>query len=263
MILLCTILFFVLGLIIGSFLNVVIYRCNTGKTIGGRSACMSCLTTLKWYELVPLFSFVVLFGRCRTCKIKISIQYPLVELVTGIIFATVFYVFRDLLFTDPAAFILSFKYYALIFSLLLALAVYDLKHKIIPDTFSFAFGALAFVGLFFFVRGGGFAPHLPSILDLLAGPLIALPFYLLWLVSGGAWMGFGDVKLAVGIGWFLGIARGLSAVTIGFWAGAIIGIVLVLLSKKYKMKSQIPFAPYLVLGTFIAFVFDLHLFTPF
>ena len=225
---------------------------------------MVCRSTLSWYELIPVLSFFFLLGRCRRCKTKIAIQYPLVELVSGIIFATLFYLFRDFFFTDTAVFILSFTYYALMFSLLLLLAVYDLKHKIIPDAFSFAFGVIAFVGLFFFARGSDvFSPHLPGIFDLLAGPLIASPFYLLWFMSRGTWMGFGDVKLALGIGWFLGVSAALSALAVAFWSGALIGVFLLLTSKKYKMKTQIPFAPYLVLGTFIAFFFNVHIFPAF
>src|SRR3989344_7311171 len=129
------IIFFTLGLIIGSFLNVVIYRLHTGKSLGGRSTCMSCSTTLSWYELIPVFSFLGLKGRCKNCSTKISIQYPLVELATGLIFAS--------LFLKLQTFGVSYVYYALMFSLLVVIAVYDLKHKIIPDKLSFIFGLLA------------------------------------------------------------------------------------------------------------------------
>ena len=90
--------FFGFGIIIGSFLNVIILRYNTHKTFGGRSACMSCTKKLHWYELIPIFSFVGLKGRCQTCKTKISWQYPLVELATGVMFVLIFCKFKDLLF---------------------------------------------------------------------------------------------------------------------------------------------------------------------
>ena len=89
-------IFFIFGLIIGSFLNVVIARFNSSKSLGGRSACMSCESTLKWYDLVPLFSFLALKGRCRTCKTRISFMYPAVEFLTGIIFTTLFLKFSAL-----------------------------------------------------------------------------------------------------------------------------------------------------------------------
>lgn len=264
MILLLTAIFFILGLIIGSFLNVVIYRINTKKSLGGRSACMSCKHQLSWYELIPLFSFLALKGRCLKCKTKISIQYPLVEFTTGLIFLSIFLKFTSLGMQDISLFSIIFAYYATLFSLLLVIAVYDLKHKIIPDSLSFIFGVLAFAGLFFF-RDYNFYLHLPSILEISSGIFTAFPFAFFWVISSGRWMGLGDAKLALGIGWLLGLASGLSALVVAFWSGAIIGIILIILSKNSKMKkmgmkSEIPFAPFLVLGTFAVFLYGLNLF---
>src|SRR3989344_8987856 len=133
MILLLTIIFFVFGLIIGSFLNVVIIRLNTDKSFSGRSGCMACQNKLSWYELIPLFSFFVLKGRCRNCKSKISVQYPVVELISGIIFASLFLKFENVFYINTLAFSISYAYYVTMFSILLIIAVYDLRHKIIPD----------------------------------------------------------------------------------------------------------------------------------
>jgi prepilin signal peptidase PulO-like enzyme (type II secretory pathway) len=259
MITILTTIFFVFGLIIGSFLNVVILRFNTERSFGGRSACMSCQNKLTWYELIPIFSFLGLKGRCRTCQTKISITYPLVELVTGLIFATLFLKFQDIFFLNTFIFNFTYAYYAAVFSLLVVIAVYDLRHKIIPDALSLILGLLGFIGLFFF-NNSGFYPHLPSILEFSSGLLIAIPFALFWLVSSGTWMGLGDAKLAIGLGWLLGLSRALSGVVIAFWIGAIVGLSLVIFSKKHGMKSEIPFAPYLILGTLLAFLFELYLF---
>ena len=223
---------------------------------------MSCQSQLCWYDLIPLISFFVLVGRCRSCKSKISIAYPLVELITGIIFAGLFLKFRDVFFADTFIFAVTYAYYSTVFSLLVVIAAYDLKHKIIPDVLAFIFGLLTFCGLFLF-GAYGFFPHLPSLLEFLSGLMVALPFVALWLVSNGAWMGLGDGKLALGLGWLLGTSRVLSGVVIAFWSGAIIGIVLILFSKKHQMKSEIPFAPFLVFGTILAFLFELHLFPVF
>ncbi|MBI2627470.1 prepilin peptidase [Candidatus Nomurabacteria bacterium] len=179
MLFLLLVIFFILGLIIGSFLNVIIYRLNTARSFGGRSACMSCQNRLCWYELIPLFSFLGLGGRCRSCKTKISIQYPLVELATGLIFALLFFKLQDVFYTNSLVFFITYDYFALLFSLLLVIATYDLKHKIIPDILSFAFGALAFIGLFFFSAQGGsafggnniFYPHFPTVLEFLSVPV--------------------------------------------------------------------------------------------
>jgi prepilin signal peptidase PulO-like enzyme (type II secretory pathway) len=250
---------FIFGLVIGSFLNVVIYRWNTSRTLGGRSACVSCRNTLCWYELIPLFSFLALKGRCRMCKSKISSIYPMVELCTGLIFLGLFYKFQNLLDLSLGVFLFTFIYYALVFSLLVVISFYDLKHKIIPDKLSLLFGILAFGGLFFFDQFGFFI-HMPNYMDFLSGLIVALPFALLWLISQGRWMGLGDAKLAIGLGFLLGLSRALSGIVLSFWSGAIIGIFLVFFSQEYKIKSEIPFAPFLVLGTILAFLFDLHLF---
>lgn len=257
-----TFVFFTLGLVIGSFLNVVILRLHTRRSFGGRSACMSCQNKLSWLELIPLFSYVGLLGRCKNCKTKISIQYPLVELAVGLIFASLFLKFQDLFFMPGYDFLTSYTYYVLFFSLLLVGATYDLKHKIIPDAVSIILAIIGFVGLFFFDPSGVNLPyfHLPTLYQFLAGPIVALPFAMFWLVSGGRWMGLGDAKLAVSLGWILGLPLALSGFTLSFWLGAIVGLALMALSKKFRMKTEVPFAPFLALGAFLAFLLDLHFF---
>ena len=122
------------------------------------------------------------------------------------------------------------------------------------------FGILAFIGMFLF-SGYGFNPHIPSVWEFLSGIFIALPFALMWLISKGTWMGLGDAKLSLGLGWLLGLSRVLSGAVVAFWSGAIIGLILIIFSKKHGMKSEIPFAPFLVFGALIAFLFELHLFS--
>ncbi len=251
-------IFFLFGLIIGSFLNVVIYRYNSSKTLGGRSACMSCKSKLAWYDMVPVFSYVFLAGRCRSCKSRISFQYPIVEFMTGIIFALIFWKLHYLVFFDSLSFAFTYAYYVVMFSLLLVVSVYDIKHKIIPDSFALVIALMAFGGMFLF-SDMGLDPTVPPIKELFSGLLLALPFALIWLLSKGAWMGLGDAKLIVGLGYLLGLTRGLSAIIISFWIGALVGVLLLLLSKK-GMKSELPFAPFLVLGSFLAFVFNLNIF---
>ena len=258
-------IFFILGLIIGSFLNVVILRLNTQRSFGGRSGCMSCQNKLQWFELIPVLSFLGLMGRCRNCKSQISFQYPLVELSTGIIFALLFFKFQDVFFTSTSAFSVTYAYYALMFSLLIVIATYDLKHKIIPDILALTFGTLAFFGLFLFSGNNFIGLHVPSVLEFMSGVFIALPFAFFWLISSGRWMGLGDAKLAIGIGWLLGISLALSGLVVAFWSGAIIGLALVVLSrnnkmKKMGMKSEIPFAPFLVFGAFLAFILGFNFF---
>lgn len=250
------IIFFLFGLIIGSFLNVVICRYHTSRSFNGRSVCLSCAKELCWYDLLPVLSFFILKGRCRHCKSKFSWQYPLVEISTGIIFALLFYKFQALFWFDVFDFVVSFSFYATIFSLLVVISAYDLRHKIIPDAMVFFFGLLAFLGLFLF-KEGVVAISLPTISELAVGPMVALPFAFLWLISKGTWMGLGDAKLLIGLGWVLGATRVIPGLFVAFSLGFVVGLSMLLLSKKYHLKSEIPFAPFLVLGTLLAFVFDL------
>ena len=251
--------FFILGLLIGSFLNVVIYRLNTRKSLGGRSACMSCRHKLSWHELIPLLSFLWLRGRCRKCKTRISLQYPLVELGTGLVFLFLFLTLRhNAIYVSSVSFAASYLFYASAFSVLIVITVYDMKHKIIPDRLAFILGLLAFAGLFLF-ESSVWRPHIPGIMDILSGIILAAPFAALWLISSGKWMGLGDAKLLLGLGWLLGLEISLSGVVLAFWIGAGTGILLMIFSRHYKIKSEIPFAPFLCLGAFIAFLFQLSL----
>ncbi len=223
---------------------------------------MTCAKTLSWYELVPVFSFLAQRGKCSGCRAKISAQYPAVELLAGLLFMFIFLKFQNLFYWNGLLFGMSFAFYSSLFALLLIIAVYDLRHKIIPDTLSLIFGILAFAGLFFY-KDGFFFLHLPGLYDLLAGPVLALPFVLLWAVSSGRWMGLGDGKLALGLGWMLGITSGFSAIVLAFWVGAGIGLLLLFFSKKHGIKSEIPFAPFMVLGAVLVFLFSVNFFPVF
>ncbi len=256
---------FLLGIIIGSFLNVVAYRYGTAKNLGGRSSCMTCTQQLKWYELIPVVSYVMLSGKCRTCKSKISAQYPYVESITGLLFTLIFLKFMPILEVSPMMFLSIFSFYAFVFSLLVVVAVYDMRHKMIPDRLVFLFSALSFlvILLMYFISSANITS---LIINILAGPVLALPFALLWYFSDGKWIGFGDAKLALGMGWFLGIAGGVSAVALGFWIGAVVSVFLLLVSKfrkgktKITRKTEIPFAPFLLVGLAIVFFFNFDFF---
>ncbi|MDD3662855.1 MAG: prepilin peptidase [Candidatus Pacebacteria bacterium] len=253
---------FLLGTIIGSFLNVVIYRLNTGKSfVCGRSICMTCSRSLRWYELIPIFSFLIQSGKCRRCASKISHQYPLVEFGTGLIFVLIAKHFLPILFISYWSFLLLFVLFSYIFSLLIIISVYDIRHKIIPNKLAYLYAFVSFVSIFLSYQGGSLGLAFPSTLALFSGPIFAIPFAFLWLVSKGKWMGLGDAKLVLGLGWMLGPAHALSAVILSFWIGAIFGLFTILFSKKkVGMKTEIPFAPFLIIGTMIAFFFNLDIF---
>lgn len=252
------VLIFIFGAIIGSFLNVVIYRYNSGTSpLTGRSHCFSCGKTLSWRELIPIFSFLFSKGRCAQCGVRLSWQYPTVEALSGLIFVVVF------LLGKPA---LETTILLVVFSVLLVVAVYDLRHQIIPDGLAVVFAVLGLIN-FFIATGFQQAFHFPYVWTLIAGPMLFLPFFLLWFVSGGRWIGLGDGKLALGIGWFLGATLGGSAIMIAFWVGALYAIVVMGIQKvlnntknKLSMKSEIPFGPFLILAVFIVYFTRINFF---
>ncbi|MEK7646090.1 MAG: prepilin peptidase [Patescibacteria group bacterium] len=243
---------FVFGTIIGSFLNVVALRFNTGKGVNGRSACMSCNEQLTWKELVPVVSFLIQKGQCKKCASKISWQYPIIEILSGLIALGIIWYF------PPISWVAGFRtfLYLLVTCILLVITIYDTRHKIIPDMLSYTFAAISFVSLFI---GGASWWHVPSWSALLAGPLLALPFALIWLVSKGQWMGLGDAKLCLGIGWLLGISGGINAVVLAFWIAAGLSVTWLLISYgKLKPRTEIPFGPYLILGMYLVLLFGVE-----
>ena len=230
-----------LGLICCSFANVLINR--EGKsTILGRSACPQCGRTLEWYELFPVLSFVFLLARCRTCRARISWQYPTVETLTAVLFLVIGLSSLPLMFRLLGCAIAFF---------LVAIAVYDLKTTVIPDRWSYSFAALAFVyGAIAFPSGGLGDFSLFAV----SGPLVAAPLAFLWLVSHGRWMGLGDAKFMLGAGWLLGIWGGYLALMIAFVSGAFVGVALIgitrlgMMASPLTMKSEVPFGPFLILA---------------
>jgi len=236
-----TIFLFVLGTTVGSFLNVVGLRWGTGETLFGRSHCPSCGKTLKWWKLVPILSFFILKARCQGCKSPISWQYPLVELWTGLIFVTVPYIFIP------------------VFCIYVVITIYDFKYKIIPDELVYSVIALSLLAPLFIVQY--------SLLDWLTGPIIFTFFGLIWLMSRGRVMGFGDAKLGLSVGLLLGASQGFSAFILAFWIGASFSLLYILVAKigflkdvkKLTMKSEVPFAPFIIMGAWISLVFHLNL----
>lgn len=251
----------IFGAIVGSFLNVVILRMRTGRTMGGRSMCFSCGKQLNWYELVPVVSFMVQKGKCSGCMRRISRQYPIVECITATVFACVAWYLMPLLLSAPLAFSIGCAYLAVLFSFVIILSGYDVRHTIIPDSLVWSFVFLAFLSVFFTATSDGIVFAF-SRDNLVAGPVLAAPFALLWLISRGRWMGLGDAKFALGIGFLLGISSGIAALMLSFWIGAAFAFVVLLLQKaKFTMKSEIPFAPFLALGMAVALFGGINLAT--
>ncbi len=238
---------FILGLIVGSFLNVVVYRLNTGRTVAGRSLCLACGQQLAWYDLVPLFSFLFLGGRCRYCRAKISWQYPLVELATAALFAAVASKFP----AGPAGVNWWWLLWWLVMSLIVVIVVYDWRHQIIPDGPVYLLIALALIYAlvqpdrwWYLATGAGWAGF----------------FALLWAGSRGRWLGLGDAKLALALGFLLGWPGALGAMVWSFWSGAGVGLALLAVGRYSTIKAEVPFAPFLALGFALNFFFNLNVF---
>lgn len=240
---------FIFGLIIGSFLNVIIYRTLLPARVRRRtrSFCPHCQKELRWFDLIPIFSFIRLGGKCRYCQKSISWQYPLIELTTAILFLLIFN------FSPQPKFGRGLIFYWITSCFLILIFVIDFKHYFIPDKFIYPLIAITFFYRLSEIRIrnlelGIFYPFSVYFLSAIGASLF---FFAIFLISRGKWLGFGDVKLAFFMGLFLGFPKILVAFFLSFFLGAIIGIGLILAGRK-KLKSEIPFGPFLVTATFLA-----------
>jgi len=256
--------FLVFGSIVGSFLNVVIYRLHTGKSLNGRSHCMSCGKTLSWKELFPIISWIVLKGRCWGCSSHIPSRFFIVELISGLSFMLVWHLFA------PLYVLLGLN--LLLISLFVVIAVYDIRHTIIPDELSILVGvtAILFMGYeYALTRDIAYTFY-----QVLAGLGVGGFFGGLYYLSKGKWMGLGDAKLALSLGAIVGHAGAFSVVVFSFWVGAGVSLVLIgvqkllkkgktglrFLGHPYTIKSEIPFAPFLILGFLLVHYFHADIF---
>lgn len=200
----------------------------------GRSCCPSCRQSIKWYDLVPLLSFLILGGRCRFCKNPISLRYPVVEVITALLFL-IMYVRFGTGFT--------FLKYLILCSLLIAAAFIDLELYLIPNTLVIA-GLL--LGIPLTIMG-----HDVTLLSALLGSIASGGFLLLAAVLSKGGMGGGDIKLAAVVGFYLGWPLGLLGIFLGACMGGLIGLFLLLFRIK-KRKDPIPFGPFIALGALAA-----------
>lgn len=258
---------FISGLCVGSFLNVISIRYNPDKflfsfkNLMGRSHCPHCKKTLRWYELLPLFSFLIQRGRCRGCSAKISWQYPIVEFLTGLAFLIPIFIHGP--YWLSAIWLLAAV-------LLILMSVIDYRLYLIPDEIviglTFLGIVLASLKLYYqdFLGGHGSFLKSYSLLIMLPGNIFwqhaltavicFLFFLLIVLVTKGKGMGMGDVKLAGVIGLLMGPPDAFLALALSFVIGSAVGLFLMALSRK-KFKEPIPFGPHIVLGVFVVMFF--------
>jgi leader peptidase (prepilin peptidase) / N-methyltransferase len=235
-----TLLVTILGLAVGSFLNVCIYRLPRHQSlVWPSSRCPSCRTALTWYDNIPVVSYAVLRGRCRACGTSISAMYPLVETAAALVFLGTFLMFGSVLFLSRLVFTCA----------MLVLFVIDLQHQILPNVITLP-GIVA--GLVFSL----FAPPgwAGSLIGIIAGGgvllLISEAYY---RVRGEEGLGMGDVKMLAMIGAFLGWRLMLVTLVLSSFMGSVVGLGLIAL-KKGGMKSTLPFGTFLAIGAMAASV---------
>lgn len=266
---------FLFGAILASFMNVVALRYKDGaflfakKNTGGRSECPACHARLHWFELIPLVSFAAQFGRCRTCKARISWQYPLVEIIGGLLVVYVPIRIRDFFFLSSLS---PFSEYALsvlwivLFFFLFVLAVIDMRLYMIPDEIN---GGVVFLGAvialiisrYAFPVGSSFVGHYALLaglqenawLNRIAGMVFGFVFFgILALISRGRGMGLGDVKLSVALGAVFGWPDIVLLTIIAFILGSVFGVAAIVRKKK-NLKSVLPFGPFLAVAALVVF----------
>jgi leader peptidase (prepilin peptidase) / N-methyltransferase len=251
---LVAIFLFIVGSAAGSFINVLSDRLPNDETILGRSHCEYCKHTLSWLDLFPIISYLFLRGRCRYCRKELSFYYPLVEIATGTIFVLTWFFLPTELNSGVSQIIQIGAYEVSKVTLLRVVALgivgclsvvlwADMKFQIIPDSMQVCLVILALT-----YRGLMQSPTLNNILYILFEGLVIMSLLLiLYILTKGKGMGFGDVKLAFIIGLLLGIKGGLIALYISFIFGALLGLILILRRAK-SLKSKIAFGPFLIGG---------------
>lgn len=279
---------FLFGISIGSFLNVLSFRHKEGqfilgkKVIGGRSRCRSCKRTLKWYELIPFISFIWQLGRCRSCGNRLSFQYPLVEFLAGaLVSAVAFYFFNYqrlayidfILKGENVVLCAAIFLWSLVFLSLLLLSVIDFREYLIPDEISYFLAALGigWVALLTymthvsesFIYLGSFLGQYARMFELwhgvitnhLLGALVgSLAIGVIFFLSRGKAIGFGDVVLLGVLGLLFGYPDVILILFLSFLIGAAVSVILIARKRK-GMKDFVPFAPFIALASLLVFFF--------
>jgi leader peptidase (prepilin peptidase)/N-methyltransferase len=243
----------ILGLVVGSFLNVVINRIKLNQSVNGRSHCPHCKTELRPVDLVPVFSYIFLRGRCAHCHAPISPQYPLVEAGTALVFFLI-----QLKFPSPS---IDLFFLWVISAFLIVIAVYDLKHFLILD--KVVFPALAVAVIYAVARdfssGCGANWHCHTISGIIGMAVASGFFYLQHVLSQGRWIGFGDVKLGLFLGMLAGFPLAIFTLFAAYIMGAAVGVGLIAAGKK-EMGSKLPFGTFLALSAIITLLYGQGIF---
>lgn len=240
---------FIFGLLIGSFINCLAWRLYKEETILGRSYCPKCRHELRWYDNIPLLSFLLLRGKCRACHNKISWQYPLVELITGLLFAAIVSNFS----LDASWLLLKL---AVFVSVLILIFIFDLRWYLIPTNVLLWAGIfIAIVGYFSYPYGLG--AYLLALL--ISAALASLFFAAQYWITRGKGIGEGDIWLGMFLGVaFVNLSQLAVAILSAYFLGSVVGLTLLAFKKK-KMGSRLPLGVFLAAGALIAIFFGTDL----
>ncbi len=282
---------FMLGAIMGSFLNVVavdfmnLYMKHDlehksewkfflshwkskqfwQEVFDRRSACDTCEIKLTPKELVPVVSYLWQKGKCNSCEVKFSPQHLYVELLCGVIFTGVFLAVFSSYTALSGLFIAEILYMFVFFGLAIIILLFDIEHQIIPDVLVHSLVLLAFGA---HMLGFLSVPQVSLLNTAIAAIAVALPLFLFWLASKGTWMGMADSKLGLAMGALLGVSLGITSFFFSFWIGALVAIALWAVSRfgpkndkeEIGMKTAIAFGPYMVLAVWLIYVTKINLF---
>ncbi len=248
-------LFFFIGAAFGSFTLVVVSRLHVANIVSGRSKCLTCSKKLMWYELIPVVSYLIQRGRCTSCDAKIGHDHVMVEIVYGFLFVLLYALFlkgKGINLTTAWWTV----YYGTMFVVSGVLVLYDLRHKLVPEKFLYAFIALS--AIMMIIR----LVQTSNLNELFTPFLLSLPSYLIYLITKKRGIGLGDVLLFSGVGMFLGIEPSLAALVISVWSAAIVGVTLQVINRKrYHMKYALPFVPFMLAGMLFVLFTDIDVWT--
>lgn len=249
------VLSFLFGASVGSFVQVVATRLHVAPIIKARSKCLSCGEALRVNDLIPIISYLILQGKCRYCKSKYGIYTFLIEFVYGLTYVALY----QFVLSGQSTIWVSLSwllYYSLLFITLGVIALYDRIHTYIPVSYLMFYCILTFGMLVYRYIND------PISVNLLAPVIVALPFLVIWLITRGRGIGFGDVLLFLGVGAFFGIQQGLAVLFLSVWIGAAVGVVIYVLRRRNSIQnSAIPFVPFIVLAFLLVLFTDIDIFS--
>ena len=248
-----SILAFIFGASIGSFVQVIASRLHVAPILKGRSKCLSCGEALRPYDLIPVFSYLFLNGKCRYCKSVYGVSALVIECIFGLTFL---FLYQYILQGNSSLLVSAswLVFYTALFIVLGVMALYDRAHSYIPFSFLWMYIILSLIKLCVTFFGN------PDVYLLAAPIFVATPFLLIWIITKGKGLGFGDVILFFGIGALVGTLQGFTVLVISVWMGALFGLYYkYVIKKKHEAVTAIPFVPFIVLAYLIVLFTDIDI----